>query len=232
MAARQARPTRTALNDPGSSAPGLVQRHPPVLDGGLASSADWRPSGRRFGRVTNRDWARRADELAGQAYAAGEPTAWFDRLYAEGSAGIIDMPWDRTDAQPLLREWYDAWATGTRARPGLRGRVRARRGRRVPGRAGLDDHRVRPVGHRDRPGRLAVPRFGRHLSGGRPARPPDRAGRGLRSGGRDLHPAGDARSRPGPRPPAASRLCSPPAGRCWSSPSGTPGCPRRHHPSR
>ena len=62
--------------------------------------------------MTNRDWARRADELSGQAYAAGEPTAWFDRLYAEGSAGIIDMPWDRTDAQPLLREWYDAWAPG------------------------------------------------------------------------------------------------------------------------
>lgn len=62
--------------------------------------------------MTDRDWVSRADELAGQAYAAGEPTAWFDRLYAEGSAGIIDMPWDRTDGQPLLREWYDAWAPG------------------------------------------------------------------------------------------------------------------------
>lgn len=62
--------------------------------------------------MTNRDWVRRADELSGQAYADGEPTAWFDRLYAEGSAGIIEMPWDRTDAQPLLREWYDAWVPG------------------------------------------------------------------------------------------------------------------------
>ncbi len=62
--------------------------------------------------MTNRDWARRADQLAEQAYSAGEPTAWFERLYAEGTAGTIDMPWDRTDPNPLLREWYDAWAIG------------------------------------------------------------------------------------------------------------------------
>ena len=67
---------------------------------------------RRFDQVINRDWARRADQLAAQAYAAGEPTAWFDRLYAEGVADRIDMPWDRDDPQPLLREWYDAWAPG------------------------------------------------------------------------------------------------------------------------
>ncbi len=64
----------------------------------------------------SRDWDLRADELAAQAYADGEPNAWFDRLYAEGQAGVISMPWDRATAQPLLREWYERWA-GDR-RPG------------------------------------------------------------------------------------------------------------------
>ncbi|WP_395728619.1 class I SAM-dependent methyltransferase [Nakamurella sp.] len=57
--------------------------------------------------MTNRDWARRADQLSAQAYSAGEPTAWFDRLYAEGAAGTIEMPWSRTDPHPLLRRWID-----------------------------------------------------------------------------------------------------------------------------
>lgn len=56
--------------------------------------------------MTNRDWARRADLLAAQAYAAGEPTAWFDKLYAEGAAGVVDMPWNRDDPHPLLVSWF------------------------------------------------------------------------------------------------------------------------------
>lgn len=52
-----------------------------------------------------RDWDRRADELAGEAIGRGEPTAWFDRLYAEGLAGEISVPWDRDDPNPQLAEW-------------------------------------------------------------------------------------------------------------------------------
>jgi SAM-dependent methyltransferase len=55
-----------------------------------------------------RDWDLRGDELASQAIAAGEPTAWFDRLYTEGAQGQVSMPWDRAEPQPLLREWADA----------------------------------------------------------------------------------------------------------------------------
>jgi SAM-dependent methyltransferase len=77
---------------------------PPVPARGVA---------RRFDGVTNRDWARRADQLAARSYADGEPTAWFDRLYAEAAAGTIDMPWSRTDAHPLLVGWCDE-------RPGVR----------------------------------------------------------------------------------------------------------------
>ncbi|NUR06688.1 MAG: class I SAM-dependent methyltransferase [Nocardioidaceae bacterium] len=55
-----------------------------------------------------REWNVRADELAREAYADGEPTAWFDRLYAAGDAGEVTMPWDRDDPQPLLAEWAEA----------------------------------------------------------------------------------------------------------------------------
>jgi SAM-dependent methyltransferase len=55
-----------------------------------------------------RDWDRRAAELSARAIAAGEPTAWFDRLYAEGATGAVSMPWDRDEPQPLLREWAEA----------------------------------------------------------------------------------------------------------------------------
>ena len=36
-----------------------------------------------------RDWDVRADELSAEAIADGEPTAWFDRLYAAGDAGEV-----------------------------------------------------------------------------------------------------------------------------------------------
>jgi SAM-dependent methyltransferase len=53
------------------------------------------------------DWDLRGDELAADHIARGRPTAWFDRLYAEGLAGSVSMPWDRTEPHPLLREWAE-----------------------------------------------------------------------------------------------------------------------------
>jgi SAM-dependent methyltransferase len=55
-----------------------------------------------------RDWDLRAGELAREAYADGQPTAWFDRLYAAGENGEVSMPWDRDEPQPLLREWAES----------------------------------------------------------------------------------------------------------------------------
>jgi SAM-dependent methyltransferase len=52
-----------------------------------------------------RYWDLRADELSGEAIGRGEPTAWFDRLYAEGAAGSVSMPWDRTGPHALLEAW-------------------------------------------------------------------------------------------------------------------------------
>jgi SAM-dependent methyltransferase len=55
-----------------------------------------------------RDWDERADELASEAIGRGEPTSWFDRLYAEGLAGDIGVPWDREDPNPQLAEWAES----------------------------------------------------------------------------------------------------------------------------
>ena len=65
-----------------------------------------------------RDWDIRADELSRAAIAAGEPTAWFDRLYGEGAAGRVSVPWDRSEPQVNLRDWAessDLDGTGRRA---------------------------------------------------------------------------------------------------------------------
>jgi SAM-dependent methyltransferase len=66
--------------------------------------------------MTPISWDDRGDELAAQSIAAGDPTGWFERLYAEGAAGDISMPWDRTRPSPFLVEWSrDRVFTGSRA---------------------------------------------------------------------------------------------------------------------
>ncbi len=68
------------------------------------------------------DWARRADELAGNAYAGGEPTAWFEQLYAEGVAGRVSIPWDHSAPNPLLADWAEGeHADRVRRRAGVVG---------------------------------------------------------------------------------------------------------------
>ena len=53
------------------------------------------------------DWDLRGDEFAAESIERGEPTGWFDRLYAEGVAGEVSMPWDRTEPHVLLRDWAE-----------------------------------------------------------------------------------------------------------------------------
>ena len=43
--------------------------------------------------------------LASASFAAGDPTGWFDRLYAAGASGRVPVPWSRRDPHPLLAEW-------------------------------------------------------------------------------------------------------------------------------
>lgn len=54
------------------------------------------------------DWEKLAEKLAPQSIAAGDPTGWFDRLYAAGAAGEVPMPWNRATPHPLLVEWARA----------------------------------------------------------------------------------------------------------------------------
>ncbi len=48
-----------------------------------------------------------ARELAAAAIAAGDPTSWFERLYAEAEAGTAVVPWDRRAASTLIARWLD-----------------------------------------------------------------------------------------------------------------------------
>jgi hypothetical protein len=54
-----------------------------------------------------RDWRVEADRLSTAAMARGRPTAWFDELYAAAAAGEVEMPWDREEPHPLLRQWTE-----------------------------------------------------------------------------------------------------------------------------
>ncbi|MGC1213242.1 MAG: methyltransferase domain-containing protein [Micromonospora sp.] len=43
--------------------------------------------------------------LSSQAIGAGDPTGWFERLYAEAERGAAVVPWDRDAPHSLLAEW-------------------------------------------------------------------------------------------------------------------------------
>jgi SAM-dependent methyltransferase len=56
------------------------------------------------------------DRLAAASLAAGDPTGWFEQLYAQAQAGGAEVPWDRPEPSPLLVDW------ARRARPAGGGR--------------------------------------------------------------------------------------------------------------
>jgi SAM-dependent methyltransferase len=47
----------------------------------------------------------RARSLATGSVGAGDPTGWFERLYAAAEAGAGIVPWDREEPHPLLVRW-------------------------------------------------------------------------------------------------------------------------------
>jgi SAM-dependent methyltransferase len=55
-------------------------------------------------RATSGGWQRQADRLANR-FSGHDPAGWFDALYAAASAGEVDMPWDRDEANPILVDW-------------------------------------------------------------------------------------------------------------------------------
>jgi SAM-dependent methyltransferase len=54
------------------------------------------------------DPEERAQSLAAAAIGAGDPTAWFEQLYAGAEAGEEVVPWDRRAPHRLLVEWSEA----------------------------------------------------------------------------------------------------------------------------
>jgi SAM-dependent methyltransferase len=61
-------------------------------------------------RHTSGGWDRQADRLAARALAAGDPTGWFEPLYAAGVAGEVGLPWDTEGPRPALVDWADGRA--------------------------------------------------------------------------------------------------------------------------
>ena len=52
-----------------------------------------------------RAWQQEADRLARASIERGDPTGWFEELYAAGESGAVTMAWDHDDPQPLLAAW-------------------------------------------------------------------------------------------------------------------------------
>jgi SAM-dependent methyltransferase len=46
-----------------------------------------------------------AARLAHESIAAGDPTGWFERVYAAAADGMAGVPWDRHAPSPLLVQW-------------------------------------------------------------------------------------------------------------------------------
>ncbi|QEC48841.1 class I SAM-dependent methyltransferase [Baekduia soli] len=55
--------------------------------------------------MTDRDPERPIDRLVAGALEAGEPTGWFEPLYAAAREGEADVPWDHGAPRPRLVEW-------------------------------------------------------------------------------------------------------------------------------
>jgi SAM-dependent methyltransferase len=45
--------------------------------------------------------------LSGEAARDGDPTSWFEQLYADAAQGHAIVPWDRRAAHPLLVDWVE-----------------------------------------------------------------------------------------------------------------------------
>jgi Methyltransferase domain len=51
------------------------------------------------------DWHEEEERLLQRAAATGDPTGWFDELYAAGASGRVQVPWSRTEPHALLKTW-------------------------------------------------------------------------------------------------------------------------------
>jgi SAM-dependent methyltransferase len=66
--------------------------------------------------MTSQDPDEDARRLSGEALRDGDPTGWFERLYADAAQGQAIVPWDRRAPHPLLVEWIDDQPVTSRRR--------------------------------------------------------------------------------------------------------------------
>lgn len=57
--------------------------------------------------MTDIDPDEHARALADESLAAGDPTGWFERLYAASETGAAVVPWDRGRPNPALVAWAE-----------------------------------------------------------------------------------------------------------------------------
>lgn len=57
--------------------------------------------------------------LSQESLAQGDPTGWFEKLYAEAGAGTAEVPWDSQRPSRLLAEWVQAGAMTASGRTAL-----------------------------------------------------------------------------------------------------------------
>jgi SAM-dependent methyltransferase len=58
--------------------------------------------------MTSDDPDADARRFAHESVAAGDPTGWFDRLYAAAADGQAIVPWDRGAGHPMFLQWAEA----------------------------------------------------------------------------------------------------------------------------
>jgi SAM-dependent methyltransferase len=70
-----------------------------------AAEPDWDNVRTELLHRSSGGWDAEGDRLAARSIEKGDPTGWFNRLYAAAEAGEVPMPWDRTAPHPLLAQW-------------------------------------------------------------------------------------------------------------------------------
>ncbi len=65
------------------------------------------------------DPERRSREIAAQARAAADPTAWFEELHAETSQGRALVPWDREAPSEVVTAWITSRTSDGAGRPAV-----------------------------------------------------------------------------------------------------------------
>src|SRR4029453_9353339 len=102
-----------ALNPPASSSSLAEERTPPLAppQHGGARFPDARSYSTvtvgQDGGMTAQDPDENARRLSGEAIRDGDPTGWFERLYADAAQGQAIVPWDRKAPHPLLVDWIE-----------------------------------------------------------------------------------------------------------------------------